>query len=93
MLQDVAVPLLQMMGTRGATKGAVSGQELSNALERLRSALKTHARSNAAAEPTEQDDDDENEEQEVSLSARATPLLEMLEQAQQDESFCMWGPE
>lgn len=93
MLQDVAVPLLNMMGTRGVTKGAVSGQELSSALEKLKSALKAHTQTNTKLESSEQDENDESEEQEVPLSARAAPLLQMLEQARKDESFCMWGPE
>lgn len=88
MMQDIATPLLRMMGTSGANEGALSSDELASAIKKLKSAL--HANANASDTSPEQDDEDEPA---VSLSSRALPLLEMLERAQAEESFCMWRPE
>jgi hypothetical protein len=92
MRQDDAQVLLQMMGTSGTPEGALSGEDLSNALLKLKKSLRDET-----PIPQKQDQDDENTEDDnepvVALSSRAAPLLEMLSQAQKEDSFVMWRPE
>ncbi|MDX1491084.1 MAG: DUF1840 domain-containing protein [Pseudohongiellaceae bacterium] len=94
MLQDTATALLRMMGTNGATEGAVSEEQLSIAIEKLQSALALEQKK-PEQQPAEDENDDDEEEEEapVAISARAQPLLEMLQQAKVQNSFVMWRPE
>lgn len=89
MLSHVAEPLLKMMGTSGASEGAVSGDDLSVALSRLEASLKHRD------EPPEPGADEEDEDAEipVALSTRASPLLQMLRTAAQNDGYVMWRPE
>jgi len=89
MLSHVAEPLLKMMGTSGANEGAVSGDNLRVALSRLEASLKHRD------EPAEESVDDEDEDTEipVALSTRATPLLQMLRTAAENDGYVMWRPE
>lgn len=89
MLSHVAEPLLKMMGTSGGNEGAVSGDNLSTALSRLEASLQLRA------EPAEDGADEEDEEVEtpVALSTRATPLLQMLRTAAENDGYVMWRPE
>ena len=88
MLASAAEQLLTMMGHGGSAEGSVSGDTLSRALERLDSAVAN------AGEPQQVSDidDDENSEEpeEVSLSARAEPLIAMLRKARKAEGYVMW---
>jgi hypothetical protein len=92
MLQDNAQALLHMMGKDGTLEGALSGEDLSSALIKLKKSLRDEP---LIEKKEDQDDEEKDEDKEpvVSLSSRATPLLEMLAQAQKEESFVMWRPE
>jgi len=92
MLQDNARALLQMMGTNGTLEGALSGEDLASALYKLKNSLRDDSH---VVQTGHQGDEDLDEDKEpvVSLSSRATPLLEMLAQAQKEDSFVMWRPE
>lgn len=86
MLADIAIPLLELMGTGAGNEGAVSGQALRDALGKLESGLKQQP----SAEPAETDEDDEEQEPEIALSVRAAPLLAMLHKAAAEDGYVMW---
>lgn len=88
MLSHVAEPLLKMMGASGNLKGAVKGDELRSALERLETALRHHT------EPAKTDEqEDEDKALPVALGTRAVPLVQMLKEACEGDSYVMWQPE
>lgn len=88
MLSHVAEPLLKMMGTSGSSKGAVSGDSLSSALNRLETSLRHHT------EPAKSGEEEEEEEDlPIALATRAVPLVEMLKKASENGGYVMWQPE
>jgi hypothetical protein len=80
---DVAVSLLKMMGHSGTVPGALSADEVSTALERLRKALAEQRQQEAVV--TGNDD-----EPPVSLAHRAMPLIALLEAARNAHTHVMW---
>ncbi|MDP1932936.1 MAG: DUF1840 domain-containing protein [Gammaproteobacteria bacterium] len=88
MLSDVAVPLLKMMGMSGNTEGAVSEDNLAEALSTLENSLQKAQHS--ASDPDDEDDEDDAP---IGLSTRASPLLDMLRKARQEGGYVMWRPE
>ena len=89
MMSDVALPLLKMMGTSGMSKGAVSADELRASLNRLESSLAQVPEEAPEADVDQQDE--EEKEVKLSLSTRASPLLEMLRrEAAEDDGYVMW---
>ena len=91
MMGHVALPLLRMMGGSGSTEGAISGELLDEALQKLEAALQQ-----AAAPPgddTENEKDDEEKQPRVGVSTRALPLLEMLRRAKAQDGYVMWQPD
>lgn len=89
MMSDVAMPLLKMMGASGDSEGAVSSDALQTALSRLESALQNLPKTNTSNESEEDDEEDAN----VSLSTRASPLLEMLRREAAEDGYVMWQAE
>ncbi|MCB1647994.1 MAG: DUF1840 domain-containing protein [Pseudomonadales bacterium] len=87
MQESVAIPLLSMMGMSGRHEGAVSEDELRDALQRLEAALGRHTQ---APTSTDEGDDEEEREPAIALSVRATPLLEMLRRALAADGYVMW---
>lgn len=83
MFGDIAKHLIQMMGHSGTIPGAITGDDIPRALENLRNAV-----NGTDGEPV--DDVDEDEEEQVSMSQRAFPLIEMLEAAAQDKTSIRW---
>jgi len=90
MLDEHGRRMLELLGKDpGAKQGVVTAEDLPAASQRLRAAV--------SAEPAQahavEDDDDEasNSEQAVSLSQRAYPLLELMEQAQAKGKDVLWG--
>src|SRR5690606_10603117 len=84
MFDSTADQLLTMMGHGGSTEGSVSGEALTNALDRLASAIAREKDKPASGSPDIQEgadewDEDEgsDEPEEVALSARAAPLIAM----------------
>lgn len=90
MMNDVAIPLLKMMGASGKSEGAVSAQELRDSLARLESALQ---RIPERDEDLDDDEEEEKEEANVSLTTRASPLLAMLRKAAAEDGYVMWQEE
>jgi len=94
MMGDVALPLLRMMGGGGNTEGAVSGELLEEALQKLETALQQAAPENIEPMTGSDDEKDEEEKQpKVAVSTRALPLLEMLRRAKAADGYVMWQPD
>ena len=100
MLDNVAGQVLTMMGHGGSKEGAVDGEALSSALDKLTSAVAREQNKADSGNPEEQsggDDwdeaDDGDEPRPVSISARATPLIEMLRRAKDADGYVMWRTE
>lgn len=92
MLGDNALPLLRLMGMSGSEQGAVSGEDLRQALQRLQTGLQRTA--DVADGPTPTGEEHEQDEAvPVSLLRRALPLLEMLQRAVRDDGYVMWQPD
>lgn len=97
MIASAAEQLLAMMGHGGSTEGSVSGDALARALDRLDSAVASQPDMPAGGDTDEpedvddrDEDDDSEEPDEVTLSARAAPLLAMLRRANDAEGYVMW---
>jgi len=92
MLGDNALPLLRLMGMSGSEQGAVSGEDLRQALQRLQTGLQRTA--DMADGPLSTGEEHEQDEAvPVSLQRRALPLLEMLQRAVRDDGYVMWQPD
>ena len=92
MLGDNALPLLRLMGMSGREEGAVSGDDLQQALQTLQAGLQRAAEL-AARPATDSDEEDDQDIVPVSLQRRALPLLEMLQRAARDDGYVMWRPD
>lgn len=90
MLSEHALHLLGLMGHGGSEEGAVSGDTLLAALNALESKVSNSEKVDA---PTNPDAEDDNDEPDVGLSARASPLLEMLRHACKSDTYVMWRPD
>ena len=85
MMNDVALPLLKMMGASGKSEGAVSSDELRASLARLESALQQ-----LPAQDRDDDEEESDEEANVSIATRASPLLAMMRKAAAEDGYVMW---
>lgn len=85
-LGDVAHTLIDLMGHSGTVPGAVAAEDVPRALARLRQGLRTAAR--PPSPPPAADEDDEDED--VPLTHRAAPLIELLEAAVRAGEYVMW---
>ncbi|WP_339868023.1 DUF1840 family protein [Pseudohongiella nitratireducens] len=101
MLDSTADQLLTMMGHGGSTEGSVSGEALASAMDRLTSAMareqdkspaSTKADENQVDDEWDEDEDSDSAE-EVTLSARAAPLMTMLRRARDSDGYVMWRPD
>lgn len=93
MFDNIANQLLTMMG-HGGKEGSVSSEALASALDSLTSAISREQGKAASGNSGEhRGTDGLDESQEVTLSARATPLLEMLRRAKDADGYVMWRPE
>lgn len=97
MLDSAADQLLTMMGHGGSTEGSVSGDVLAHALERLDSTIAREQDNPANSDlgkhegaSDRDDDEDSGEPEEVTLSARAQPLIAMLRRANDAGGYVMW---
>ncbi len=91
MLGDNALPLLRLMGMSGREQGAVSGEDLRQALQTLQAGLQRAAE--LAARTAQDNEDDDEDVVPVSLQRRALPLLEMLQRAAREDGYVMWQPD
>ena len=88
MFDDVAVKLLKMMDTSGSSKGALMAEDIPAALASLQAELN---RLEPQAAPEKDDDDKPDAEVAVSLKQRAAPLIDLLQQAIETDSYVTWG--
>lgn len=82
---DIAVHLLKLMGHSGTVPGALLAEDVPEALNKLKAAVK----SEQASQPNS-DSDDESEEDTVGISVRAYPLIELLTAAAKERCDVMW---
>ena len=83
MFGSVAKQLLKMMEQSGNTEGAIRAPDVPMALQNLNDALES-----MPAQKTEDDDG----ESEISIHARAVPLIDLLKECIADDSYLMWKP-
>ncbi len=88
MFGSVAQQLIQMMGSGNAIPGAITAENVPDALKRLQSALSRYKETDDQQSST--DEDDEQNEPSVSLAHRAIPLIDMLKAAIEDEADVIW---
>ena len=86
MLGDVAISLIKLMGHSGTVPGAISAEDIPEALSLLKKGLENTS-SLEALNVSSQDDD---EEPEVGLALRAFPLIELLTNAEKEKCNVMW---
>ena len=88
MFDDVAVPLLKLMGHSGAVPSAIMPEDIPAALVKLKTAVAAQPDSPDPAAATR--GDQEEGELPVSLKQRAFPLIELLERAAKRECEVVW---
>ena len=93
MFGDIARRMIELMGKDVTDKGIVTVEQLPDALARLRAAVAADKASRAGRN---EDEDDErgngrNAAPPVSLTQRATPLIELLEWSLKKQKPVVWG--
>jgi hypothetical protein len=86
MFGDVAIQLIKMMGHSGVVPGALVADDLPAALERLKQGVSQASNKESEINGYSNSSDDD----EVSLSNRAWPLIELLEDANKAQTNVMW---
>jgi uncharacterized protein DUF1840 len=86
MFGDVAVTLLKLMGHSGTVPGAILPADIPEALNRLRHGVASYVDPPPQAKTREEWD----EEPPVPLSRRAVPLVQLLEEAAQEDAPVLW---
>jgi hypothetical protein len=92
MMEDIAVPLLQMMGHSGTVPSAILAGEIPQALAQLKAALAKVPPPPPEPEPA-RDDEERRVEPAVSLRQRAYPLVDLLERSARKGCDVMWTVE
>ena len=98
MFDDVAAPLLEMMGATGRIPGAFSAEDVPQALRQLESSiehLKAQAHAHSDAPPAVNEDladeeEEEDEEPPVALAVRAIPLISLMKRAAAAHAEVVW---
>ena len=90
MFGDIAIKLLRMMGHSGTVPSALSADDVSPALEKLKAALADHKAANPDDEAVGDDFQGDPIERPVGLAQRAFPLIELLTAAAAAEQAVMW---
>lgn len=91
MFGDIALHILKILGHSGTVPGAISAQDLPQALKSLQTAIDSEKRALAAKDSDAFDEDEEeNEEIVVGLGNRAFPLVGLLKAAIEEECEVMW---
>ena len=88
MLEDVALELIRLLGHSGTVPGALTAEDLPQALANLRAGLVAVS---ALAADRDSETDDEERAPEVSSAHRALPLVAMLEGAIAEGNHVIWG--
>lgn len=87
MFGSVALELIELMGHRATVPGAIAAEDVAKALQCLENGLS--ARTNDETDK-ESVDDAQGNNRGVSLTIRARPLLEMLQEAARNRDYLMW---
>ena len=92
MFGDIASQLLKAMGQSEKPPGALQGDNIKSAADRLRRYLQAIPNPDEQRVVDDEDDEqaDEKREQRVGLSIRAKPLLDMLDKAYKEKEDVMW---
>jgi len=92
MFGDAAEALLKLMGQSGNIPGAIMGNDVAEALARLKAELDNQADTDQAdtQATAEASDDDDDRTSKVALATRAVPLIELLEAAAASSANVMW---
>lgn len=90
MFGSVAQQLIQMMGSGNAIPGAITADNVPDALNRLQSALSRYKETADQQSSLDEDEDDEQSEPSVSLAHRAIPLIDMLKAAIEGDADVIW---
>ncbi len=90
MLDDVAIPLLKIMGHSGSIPGAIIAKDVPAALARLQSAFKQEKNSAAQSRSTSQNEEQVEEDDDVSMGTHAFPLIELFSGAAKENCNILW---
>ena len=88
MFDDVAKPLLKLMGHTGTVPSAILPEDIPAAVARLKAAVAAAPRAPGPA--ADKHTDQEHGEIPVSLRQRAFPLIELLERAAKEGCEVVW---
>lgn len=88
MFGDAAEALLKLMGLSGNIPGAIVGEDVPDALAKLKKSLADQPEELAAEDASAESDDEKNNR--VALATRAVPLLELLEAAAASGANVLW---
>ena len=88
MFDDVAKPLLELMGHTGTVPSAILPEDIPAAVARLKAAIAARPGEPGPAE--DKHTDQEQGEIPVSLKQRAFPLIELLERAAREKCEVIW---
>lgn len=87
MFGDAATDLLKLMGHSGNIPGAIVGDDVAEALAKLKQSLSEQPEASADAAQGSEDDEKSNR---VALATRAVPLIELLEAAAASGANILW---
>ena len=93
MFGDVAKRMMELMGKNVTNQGIVTVEQLPDALARLRAAVDAEKASRAGSNDDEESESGSggNAGPAVSLTQRATPLIELLEWSLKKKKPVTWG--
>ena len=90
MTGDVAVQLIKMMGATGAVPGGIKAEDIPAAVTRLQQQLSGSTLETNKQRMQARNEEEKEREPPLSLATRATPLIEILQRAQQAGATVMW---
>jgi 5-methylcytosine-specific restriction endonuclease McrBC GTP-binding regulatory subunit McrB len=92
MLEDHALSLVSLMGEGQRSQGALSGEALKIALEKLQKGLTSKSSSAGNEDQQKNGWNDEEDNESITLSTHAFPLRQMLQHAVKNDTYVMWRP-
>jgi hypothetical protein len=92
MYKTHAKPLLDTLG-KDVDQGIITAEDMATAIAALENEIALNKRQHSADQTDSNDSyaDDLESGKQISISARAFPLLEMMRAAQKENTFVMWG--
>lgn len=88
MFGDAATDLLKLMGHSGNIPGAIVGEDVAEALAKLKQNLSEQPE--ASTDTAQGAEDDDEKSNRVALATRAVPLIELLEAAAASGANILW---